>query len=91
LAPQPSVGLGLLLKIRVNFLETSQQFFYRIGLLDPRPTLIPEDQASVFISPRGRVTTHFSHLLRHAWVKVGRILHRLFPLYFLTHRYTVGL
>jgi hypothetical protein len=38
-------------------------FFYRVGLLAPRPTPIPEDQASVFISPRGRVATHFSHLL----------------------------
>jgi hypothetical protein len=26
LAPQPSLGLGLLLKIRLNFLEASQQF-----------------------------------------------------------------
>jgi hypothetical protein len=35
-------------------LETSQQFsFYRVGLLAPRPTPIPEDQVSVFISPRG--------------------------------------
>jgi hypothetical protein len=71
LAPQPSLGLGLLLKIRLNFLDASQQFFYRVGLLAPRPTPIPEDQASVFISPRGRVATHFSHLLRHAWVTVG--------------------
>jgi hypothetical protein len=42
--------------------------FYRVGLLALRPTPIPEDQASVFISPRGRVATHFSRLLRHAWV-----------------------
>jgi len=34
-------------------------------LLAPRLTPIPEDQASVFISPRGRVDTHFSRLLRH--------------------------
>jgi hypothetical protein len=34
LAPQPSLGLGLLHKIRLNFLEASQQFsFYRVGLL----------------------------------------------------------
>jgi hypothetical protein len=26
--------------------------FYRVGLLAPRPTPIPEDQTSVFISPR---------------------------------------
>jgi hypothetical protein len=53
-------------------LEASQQFsFYRVGLLAPRPTPIPEGQASVFTSPRGRVATHFSRLLRHAWVTVG--------------------
>jgi hypothetical protein len=56
LAPQPSLGLGLVHKIRLNFLESSQHFsFYKVGLLAPRPTPIPEDQASVFISPRGRV------------------------------------
>jgi hypothetical protein len=56
-------------------LEASQQFsFYRVGLLAPRPTPIPEDQVSVFISPRGRVATHFSRLLRHAWVTVGLFL-----------------
>jgi hypothetical protein len=49
-------------------------FFYRVGLLVPRPTPMPEDQASVFISPRGRVATHFSRLLRHAWVTVGLFL-----------------
>jgi hypothetical protein len=48
--------------------------FYRGGLLAPRPNPISEDQASVFISPRGRVATHFSHLLRHAWVMVGLFL-----------------
>jgi hypothetical protein len=66
--------------IRLNFLEASQQFsFYRVGLLAPRPTPTLEDQASVFISPRGRVAqlypqapgTHFSRLLRHAWLTVG--------------------
>jgi hypothetical protein len=56
-------------------LEASQQFsFYRVGLLAPRPTPIPEDQASVFIFPRGRVATHFSSFLRHAWVTVGLFL-----------------
>jgi hypothetical protein len=49
-------------------------FFYRVGLLAPRPTPIPEDQASVFISPRGRVATHFSRPLRHAWITVGLFL-----------------
>jgi hypothetical protein len=44
-------------------LEASQQFsFYMVGLLAPCPTPIPEDQASVFISPRDRVATHFSRL-----------------------------
>jgi hypothetical protein len=53
LAPQPSLGLGLLHKIRLNFLEASQKFsFYRVGLLAPHPTPIPEDQASLFISPQ---------------------------------------
>jgi hypothetical protein len=51
-------------------------------LLAPRPTPILEDQASVFISPRGRMAqlyslapcTDFSRLLRHAWVTVGLFL-----------------
>jgi hypothetical protein len=34
----------------------------------------PEDQASVFTSPKGRVATRFSRLLRHAWVTVGLFL-----------------
>jgi hypothetical protein len=34
-------------------LEASQQFsFYRAGLLVPRPTPIPEDQASTYIPQR---------------------------------------
>jgi hypothetical protein len=49
-------------------------FFYRVGLLAPNPTPISEDQASVFISPRCRVATHFSRLLLHAWVTVGLFL-----------------
>jgi hypothetical protein len=62
--------------------EASEQFFYRVELLAPRPNPTLEDQASVFISPRGRVAklypqapgTHFCHLLRHAWVTVGPFL-----------------
>jgi hypothetical protein len=55
LTPQPSLDLGLLHKIRLNFLEASQNFlFYRVGLLAPRTTPIPQDQASVFISRIGR-------------------------------------
>jgi hypothetical protein len=56
-------------------LEASQHFlFYRVGLSAPRPTTIPEDQASAFISPRDRAATHFSCLLRHAWITVGLFL-----------------
>jgi hypothetical protein len=56
-------------------LEASQQFsFYRVGLLASRSTPIPEGQASLFISPIRRVATHFSRLLRHAWVTVGLFL-----------------
>jgi hypothetical protein len=56
-------------------LEASQQFSFLQGrVVAPRRTPIPEDQASVFISPRGRMATHFSRLLRHAWVTVGLFL-----------------
>jgi hypothetical protein len=75
LAPQPSLGLGLLHKIRLNFLEASQQFsFLQSRIVSPTPTPIPEDQASLFIYPRGRVATHFSRLLRHARITVGLFL-----------------
>jgi hypothetical protein len=48
-------------------LEASQQFSFLQGMvLSPRPTPIPENQAFVFMSPRGRVATHFSRPLRHA-------------------------
>jgi hypothetical protein len=57
-----------------EFLGGFSTNFYRVGLLAPRPTPIPDDHASVFISPRGRVATHFSRLLRHAWVTVGLFL-----------------
>jgi hypothetical protein len=87
LAPQPS--LGLFHKIRLNFLEASQHFlFYRIGLLVPRPTPIPGDQASVFISSRGRVATHFIRLLRHAWVMAGLFL---FPCHHMEKYKCIGL
>jgi hypothetical protein len=75
LAPQPTLGHGLLHKSGwISWRLLNNFLFYRVGLLAPRPTSIPEDQASVFISPRGRVVTHFSRLLRHAWVTVGLIL-----------------
>jgi hypothetical protein len=42
LAPQPSLGLGLLLKIRLNFLEASQQFsFLQGGDVSPTPNPHP--------------------------------------------------
>jgi hypothetical protein len=70
-------------------LEASQQFsFYRVGLLAPRQIPIPEDQASVFMSPRGRVATHFSHLLRHTWVTVGLFL---FPGHHTGSKYSISL
>jgi hypothetical protein len=59
-----------------------QQDFYRVGLSTPRWTPNLEDQASVFMTLRDRVTqlysqalgTHFSHLLRHAWGTLGLFL-----------------
>jgi hypothetical protein len=42
LAPQPSLGLGLLLKIRLNFLEASQQFSFLQGrVVSPTPNSHP--------------------------------------------------
>jgi hypothetical protein len=42
LAPQPSLGLGLLHKILLNFLEASQQFSFLQGrVVSPRPIPIP--------------------------------------------------
>jgi hypothetical protein len=40
LAPQPNLGLGLLHKIRLNFLEASQQFSFLQGRV-VSPTLNP--------------------------------------------------
>jgi hypothetical protein len=68
LAPQPSLGLGIRQNFRLNFLEAPEHFlFYRLGLLALRANPIAEDQASVFISTRGRVATHFSRLLRRLY------------------------
>jgi hypothetical protein len=40
--PQPSLGLGLLLKIRLNFLEASQQFSFLEGkVVSPTPNPHP--------------------------------------------------
>jgi hypothetical protein len=56
LAPQPSLGLGLLHKIRLNFLEASEQFsFYRVGLLALRPTPIPEGTQSVIMLVKSKM------------------------------------
>jgi hypothetical protein len=74
--PPPQNPAEISWRLLNNFL------FYRVVLLAPRPTPIPEDQASVFIFPRGRVAqlypralgTHFSRLLRHAWVTVRLFL-----------------
>jgi hypothetical protein len=53
LASQPSLGLGLLHKIRLNFLEASQQFSFLQGrVVSPTPNPIPEDQASIYIPQR---------------------------------------
>jgi hypothetical protein len=42
LAPQASLGLGLLLKIRLNFLEASQQFSFLQGrVVNPTPNPHP--------------------------------------------------
>jgi hypothetical protein len=42
LAPQPSLGLGLLHKIRLNFLEASQQFSFLQGrFVSPTPNPHP--------------------------------------------------
>jgi hypothetical protein len=72
LAPQPSVGFGLLHKIRLNFLESSQQFSFlqgRVGIPTPNPH--PGGPGLCIYIPQGRVATYFSRLLRHAWVTVG--------------------
>jgi hypothetical protein len=72
----PSLGHGLLHKIQLNFLEASQQFSFLQGRV-VSPKAIPHPGGpgpSVFISPRGRVVTHFSRLLRDAWVTVGLFL-----------------
>jgi hypothetical protein len=80
LAPQPSLGLGLH-RIRLNFLEASQQFSFLQGrVVSPTPNphpggpdlciYIPQRQGGPVI-PLG---THFSRLLRHAWVTVGLFL-----------------
>jgi hypothetical protein len=76
----PSLGLGLLHKIRLNFLEAFQQFSFLQGrVVSPTPNphsggpglciYIPQRQSGP-VTPLG---THFSRLLRHAWVTVGHV------------------
>jgi hypothetical protein len=51
LAPQPSLGLGLLHKIRLNFLEASQQFSFLQGrVVSPTPNPHPEGGHFEFIT-----------------------------------------
>jgi hypothetical protein len=68
-------------KIRLNFLESSQQFSFLQGrVVSPTPNphpggpilciYIPQRQGGPVIS----LGTHFSRLLRHAWVTVGLFL-----------------
>jgi hypothetical protein len=54
LAPQPSLGLGLLHKIRLNFLEASQQFSFLQGrVVSPTPNTQPGGTGlSIYISQR---------------------------------------
>jgi hypothetical protein len=76
MALQPNSGPGL------PFWGFVTITFYRAGLLVQRPTPNLEDQASVFMTPGDMVAqlylrepgTHFSRLLRHAWVTVGLFL-----------------
>jgi hypothetical protein len=81
LAPQPSLGLVPLQKIRLNFLQASQQFSFsqgRVVIPTPNPhpggpglcIYIPQRQDDPVIT----LGTHFSRLLRHAWVTVGKFL-----------------
>jgi hypothetical protein len=59
-----------------------QHDFYRVGLSTSCPTPNLQDQASIFVTPRDRVTqlypqalgTHFSCLLQHAWAMLGLFL-----------------
>jgi len=63
LVPQPSLGLAILHKIWLNFVEASQQFsFLEDRVFIPTSNPISLDQVSVFISPRGRVATLLLHI-----------------------------
>jgi hypothetical protein len=54
LAPQPSLGLGLLHKIRMNFLEASQQFSFLHGrVVSPTPNPHPGEPGLCIYIPQG--------------------------------------
>jgi hypothetical protein len=56
-------------------LEASEQFSFLQGrVVRPTPNLHPGKPGLCIYNPRGRVATHFSRLLRHAWVTVGLFL-----------------
>jgi hypothetical protein len=53
LAPQPSLGLGLPHKIRLNFLEASQQFSFSQGrVVSPTPNPHPGGQGLCIYIPQ---------------------------------------
>jgi hypothetical protein len=55
LAPQPSLGLGLLHKIRLNFLEASQQFSFLQGrVISPTPNPHPGGPGLCIYIPQRR-------------------------------------
>jgi hypothetical protein len=64
LAPQPSLGLGLLHKIRLNFLEASQQFSFLQGsVVSPTPNPHPGGPGlSIYIPQRQGGYTFYSPL-----------------------------
>jgi hypothetical protein len=81
LAPQPSLGHGLLHKIGLNFLEASQQFsFLQDRVVSPTPNPHPGGSGLYIYIPQRQggpvipLGPHFSQLLRHAWVTVGLFL-----------------
>jgi hypothetical protein len=55
LAPQPSLGLGLRLKIQLNFLEASQQFSFLQGrVVSPTPNPHPGGPGLCIYIPQGQ-------------------------------------
>jgi hypothetical protein len=53
LAPRPNLGLGLLHKIKLNFLEASQQFYFSQGrVVSPTPNPHPGRPGSCIYIPQ---------------------------------------